>query len=117
LFSTSIIKLFNKEDLELIRIASNGLRIYLVAILIVGAQAACINYFQSVRKALISMTLSLLRQVVILIPLVLILPRFLALNGIWYAGPISDIGSSLVCAIFIIVEIRNLKPLSAPVLD
>lgn len=115
LFSTSIIKLFNKDDLELIHIASNGLRIYLVAILMVGAQTACINYFQSVRKALISMTLSLLRQVVILIPFVLILPHFFDLNGIWYAGPISDVGSTLVCTILIIIEIRKLKPSATPV--
>jgi len=115
LFSTSIIKLFNKDDIELIHIASNGLRIYLVAILIVGAQTACINYFQSVRKALKSMTLSLLRQVVILIPFVLILPHFFDLNGIWYAGPISDLGSTLVCVILIIIEIRKLKPSPAPV--
>ncbi len=110
LFSTQIIKVFNKDDLELIHIASNGLRIYLFAILIVGAQSACINYFQSVRKALLSMILSLLRQVVILIPLVMILPNFFDLNGIWYAGPISDIGSSIVCAILIIIEVRKLKP-------
>lgn len=115
LFSTSIIKMFNKDDLELIHIASNGLRIYLVAIFMVGAQTACINYFQSVRKALISMTLSLLRQVVILIPFVMILPHFFDLNGIWYAGPISDVGSTLMCALLIIVEIRKLKPSATPV--
>jgi putative efflux protein, MATE family len=117
LYSTPIIKLFNKDDLEMIHIASNGLRIYLVAILIVGAQTACVNYFQSVQKALISMTLSLLRQVVILIPFVLILPHFFDLNGIWYAGPISDVGSTLVCALLIILEIRKLKPSVAPVQD
>ena len=115
LFSTPIIKLFNKDDLKLIHIASNGLRIYLVAILLVGGQSACINYFQSVRKALVSMTLSLLRQVVILIPFVLILPHFFGLNGIWYAGPISDIVSTIVCVILIIIEIRKLKPLGTTV--
>ena len=114
LFSTPIIKLFNKDDLEMIQIASNGLRIYLVAILIVGAQTACINYFQSVRKALVSMTLSLLRQVVILIPFVIILPHFFDLNGIWYSGPISDVVSTLVCAILIIIEMRRLKPSATP---
>lgn len=115
LFSTPIIKLFNNEDLKLIHMASNGLRIYLVAIFMVGAQSACVNYFQSVQKALISMGLSLLRQVVILIPFVLILPHFFDLNGIWYAGPISDACSTLVCAIFIIIEIRKLKPSVHPV--
>jgi hypothetical protein len=44
----------------------------------------------------------------------LILPHFFDLNGIWYAGPISDVGSTLVCAILIILEMRKLKPSVAP---
>ncbi len=115
LFPTQIIKIFNKEDFELISIASNGLRIYLVAMLIVGAQTACINYFQSVQKALTAMTLSLLRQVVVLIPFVMILPHFFGLNGVWYAGPISDLASTLVCVILMIREFKKLKPSTTPI--
>lgn len=110
LYATQIIRLFNKEDVNLIQIASNGLRIYLIVILIVGAQTACINYFQSIGKAIISIILSLLRQVVVLIPFVLILPHFYGLNGIWYAGPISDVISTLACAVIMIIEIRKRNP-------
>jgi putative MATE family efflux protein len=109
LFPVATIKIFNGDDTELIRLASNGLRLYLFAIFTVGAQSACINYFQSIGKALISMVLSLLRQVIILIPLVLILPHFLALNGIWIAGSISDFSALLISAVMLMLEIRKLK--------
>jgi len=109
LFPVPIIKIFNGEDTELIRLASNGLRLYLLAIFTVGAQSACINYFQSIGKALVSMVLSLLRQVIILIPLVLILPHYLALNGIWIAGSISDISAVVISAAMLVLELRKLK--------
>ncbi len=116
LFPVPIIKVFNGEDTELIRLASNGLRLYLLAIFTVGAQSACINYFQSIGKALVSMVLSLLRQVIILIPLVLILPHYLALNGIWIAGSISDLAAVVISAAMLILELRKLKASSAAAL-
>lgn len=117
LFSVSIIKIFNKEDLELIHIASNGLRISLLSTFVVGAQTAFINYFQSIGKALISMILSLLRQVAILIPFVLILPHFYGLNGIWVAAPISDFTSTIIASILIINEMKKLKHTLLPSLE
>ncbi|MDF2843704.1 MAG: efflux family protein [Herbinix sp.] len=109
LFPVSIIRVFNGDDTELIRLASDGLRIYLLAIFTVGAQSACINYFQSVGKALISMILSLLRQVIILIPLVLILPHYLELNGVWAAGAISDTAATIITAVMMFIELRKLR--------
>ena len=113
LFPVQIIKIFNKEDVELINIASNGLKFYLMSFCLVGAQAACVNYFQSVGKAMTSMLLSLLRQVVLLIPMVLILPHFFGLQGVWFSGPISDFTSSVIAALFILIEIKKLRQPSA----
>ena len=109
LFPAQIIRIFNSTDTKLIKIGSNGLAIFLVMMFIVGSQTACVNYFQSIGKAKISMFLSILRQVVLLIPLVLILPHFFQLNGIWIAGPVSDLLSSLVAYVFILYEMKNLK--------
>ena len=109
LFPVQIIKIFNKDDLELINIASNGLKIFLLSFCVVGSQTACINYFQSVGKAMTSMILSLLRQVVLLIPLVLLLPHYFGLQGIWIAGPIADFSSSVIAIVFIIVEMKKLR--------
>ena len=109
LFPVQIISVFNKTDLGLISLASNGLAIFLVSFWEVGAQVSCVNYFQAVGKAKHSMVLSLLRQVVILIPLVLILPHFFQLMGIWMARPVADITALIITVIFLVNELKNLK--------
>ncbi|SKA96645.1 putative efflux protein, MATE family [Caloramator quimbayensis] len=109
LFPVAIISIFNRTDKELIKIGSNGLRIFLSMLPIIGFQIVSSNYFQAVGKPKHSMFLSLSRQVIILIPLLLILPRIFKLKGVWLAGPTADFLSSLLTATFLMFEIRNLK--------
>ncbi|HML36614.1 MAG TPA: MATE family efflux transporter [Bacillota bacterium] len=108
LFSHQIIGVFNK-DKELIEIGTRGIRIYLAMFPFVGAQVVITNYFQSVGKASRSILLSLTRQVLFLIPLVLILPNFFGLDGIWIAGPASDLSASLLSITFMVKELRYLQ--------
>ena len=54
-----------------------------------------------------AMILSLLRQVIVLIPMVLILPKFFDLNGVWFAQPTADIVSSVLTGIVLLKEIRK----------
>jgi len=117
LFSVQIIKIFNATDTKLIDMGSNGLSIFLFMILFVGAQTSCVNYFQSIGKATKSMLLSLMRQVILLIPLTIILPHFFKLNGIWIAGPTSDFISSMIAFIFISLEMKNLNQLRKDTCD
>jgi putative MATE family efflux protein len=109
LFPVQIIRLFNTTDAGLIAMGANGLSIFLMLSFTVGAQAAFINYFQSVGKAHYATMMSLLRQVVLLIPLVLVLPRYFGLNGIWMAGSISDVVSFGITTLFITREMRRLN--------
>ena len=66
------------------------------------------NYFQSTGKVKISMFLSLLRQIIILIPCIIIIPKFLGLTGIWLAGPVSDM---IALVITIVMFIKYSKEL------
>ena len=109
-FPRQIISLFNKDP-ELIAIGSHGIRIYLLMLPIIGFQIVSSNYFQAIGKAKISIFLGLSRQVILLIPLLFILPRFFGLNGVWMSGPCSDAIASIITAIFIFVEIRHLNKL------
>ena len=102
-----VIKIFNR-DKTLVNTTVQGIRIYLAMIPVVGFQIISSNYFQSIGKAKISMFLSLLRQVIILIPMLLILPKFFGLIGVWCAGPISDALSSLVTGIIFYKDIKKL---------
>lgn len=107
-FPASLIGIFNKSDKELLRIGVKGIRIYLCMLPVVGFQIVSSNFFQAIGKARIAMVLSLLRQVIILIPMLLILPHFLAINGVWIASPISDFTSAVITGICLINGIRNL---------
>ena len=53
--------------------------------------------------------LSMMRQLILLIPMILILPKFFGLNGILYAGPIADITSGIIVFVFIHKEMKNLN--------
>ncbi len=106
-FTVSMIKMFN-DDPELISVATVGMRTFLVMLPIIGFQIISSNYFQAVGKAPKSMFLGLLRQVIVLIPMLLILPQFFGLMGVWYAGPTADLIASLVTALFLVIEMRHL---------
>ncbi len=103
-----IVRLFNAEDPELLQIGSEGLRLALLALPLVGFQVVVGNFFQSVGKAKIATLLTLLRQVIVLIPLIYILPNFYGLPGIWISLPISDVCSAMVVTFFITREWRKL---------
>ena len=110
-FPEIIIGLFNKDE-ELMKISVEGIRIYLFMIPIIGISITGSNYIQSIGKAKIAMFLSLLRQVILLIPAILILPRFLQLKGVWLAQPISDFIATFVTVIILVRELKSYKKVS-----
>lgn len=107
LFGNQIISLFN-NNAEMVGIGAYGIRIYLSMLPIIGIQIVITNYFQSVGKAKHAIVLSLTRQVLFLIPLVILLPLVFGLNGIWLAGPVSDLASSILAIVLLIREFRHL---------
>ena len=98
-----IVKLFNSSDAGLLDLGKEGLRLGLMALPFVGFQVVAGNFFQSMGKAKIAVVLTLLRQVIILIPLIFLLPNYLGLKGIWLSMPISDFCSAIV-VVFILVN-------------
>ncbi|WIV13014.1 MATE family efflux transporter [Proteiniborus sp. MB09-C3] len=109
LFPAQLVALFNSKDKELISIGANGMKIFFTMLPIIGFQIVSSNYFQATGKPKQSMLLSLSRQVLMLIPAILILPRFFGLNGVWMAGPTADFFSFLLTSTFIILELKRLQ--------
>jgi putative MATE family efflux protein len=109
LFPTWIIGLFNSKDIALIAMGSHALIIYLTLLPLIGFQVVCSSYFLAVGKPKLSMILTLSRQVIFLLPALLILPRYFGLNGVFYAGPCADLLSTIMTGIFIASEIRLLR--------
>lgn len=109
LFPVQIIRIFNTSDTQLINIGSKGLTIFVSMFSIAAVQIVIANYFQAIGKAKHSMFLSLLRQVILLIPMLLVLPRFFGLNGVWMAGAVSDFISSVISIILLVFEFKKLN--------
>lgn len=97
------------DDPEVISLSSYALRITLLVMPVVGFQIVSANYFQFIGKSMVALVMTLLRQIIFLIPLYLILPQFFSLNGIWYATPIADALAVMVTTTVIIWEIRKLS--------
>ena len=108
LFPAQLVTLFAKGDLELINLSVDGLKIFFAVLPVIGFQIVSSNYFQAVGKPKQAAFLSLSRQVVFLIPALLVLPKYFELNGVWMAAPVSDVLSSIVTGIWIFFEIKNL---------
>jgi Na+-driven multidrug efflux pump len=109
LLPSQVVWLFNREDEALAQLGSHALRICLMMLPIVGFQIVSSSYFQAVGKPKQAMLLSLSRQVLLLIPAVLILPYFFGLNGVWAAIPTADLGSSLWTGTWLVLELRHLR--------
>ena len=103
-----IVSMFN-SDAELVRISVDGVRKYLCMMPLIGMSIIGSNYIQSIGKAKQAMFLSLLRQVILLVPMMLILPRIFGLNGVWFAQPIADVISFIVTFILINREVKSHK--------
>jgi len=109
LFAVPLIRMFNSEDQELVRIGAQSLRIFLIMLPIIGFQIVGAGYFQAVGKPMQSGILSLSRQVILLLPALIILPRFFGFKGVLFAGPVSDLGASLLTGIWLFYELRHLE--------
>jgi putative MATE family efflux protein len=108
LFSLQLMTMFNSKDTELITFGAHALRVFLIFMPIIGFQIVGSNYFQAVGKPLQASLLSLSRQVLILIPAMLILPKYYGLDGVLYAGPLSDLVSCIITGLFLFFELKHL---------
>lgn len=109
LFPEQIIRLFN-DNPELITLGTTGLQISLGLLPIIGFQIIGASFFQAAGKAGHAIFLSMSRQVIILIPALIMLPRFWGLEGVWLALPAADSISALLTGTYLWVELRRLSP-------
>ncbi|WP_347489849.1 MATE family efflux transporter [Desulfoscipio sp. XC116] len=111
-----IVGLFSK-DTGLTQMTAPAMLVFFALLPVIAFQIICSQYFQSVGKPVQSTILSLSRQVLLFIPLLLILPRFWGIDGVWRTAPIADGLSVLLTAGIIYIEMKNLPkslPLSNP---
>ncbi|MDL2243247.1 MATE family efflux transporter [Bacteroidales bacterium OttesenSCG-928-J19] len=108
LFPHAVASIFTTEN-ELIDMAVPGLRWTFLCFPLVGFQMVTSSFFQSIGKPMKSITLSLTRQVLFLIPLLLILPNYLDINGVWISMSISDFLAVILAIVLLSLEYRQFK--------
>ena len=108
-FPQYIIAIFGNDNAQFAEFAVMCLRIYMFGIFTSGFQMVTTSYFQATGQAFKASVLSMLRQLIVLIPLILILPLFVGLNGIIYSGPIADFVSAAIILVFAVSEIKKLN--------
>jgi putative MATE family efflux protein len=104
-----VISIFNSDNMELRQAGIMGLRIYCAVLPVIGFQIIASSYFQAIGKAKLATFLSLLRQIIVLLPLILLLPKFWGVEGVWIANPISDVVAAVITYIFFRNELRKLN--------
>ena len=107
-FPEQCVRLFT-SDQTLIDLSVHAMRITMVSFPIIGYQMVIANFFQSIGKAKISIFLSLSRQLVFLIPLLLVLPTLYGVDGVWWSMPVADTTSALVTAVIMVLFMRKIN--------
>jgi len=107
-FPHAVASVFTREK-ELIDIAVTGLRIVFISFPIVGFQMVTSNFFQSIGKPGKAIYLSLTRQVLFLLPALLIFPSFFGVKGVWMSMPTADLLSSVNAGYLLFLEYRKNK--------
>jgi putative MATE family efflux protein len=96
-------------DKALLEIAENGIRLGLIAFPLVGFQVVAGNFFQSIGQAKKAIVQSLSRQIIFLVPGLLIFPPLFGLNGVWIAMPVSDFLASLLSFYLLTGQIKIIR--------
>jgi putative MATE family efflux protein len=108
IFPHAVASMFSREK-ELIDITVPGLRYVFSVFPFVGMQIVASAFFQSIGKAYKTVFLSLTRQVLFLIPLIIILPKFFDIKGVWLSMPVSDFIACIVCAVVLYFELKKMR--------
>ncbi len=111
IFPYQIISIFNNSK-DLLNTGTPGLRIFLAMVPFTGFQIVTSNYFQAIGQPHIATVMTIMRQVVFLIPLMIILPPLLGITGVWLSAPISDFINAIV--VFFLLQ-RGLRSLNTKI--
>lgn len=109
IFPRQILSAFGGEGELFFDFGVNYFRIFMALTFLNGIQPITFNFFTAIGKPLKSAIVSLSKQLLFLIPLLLILPTFMGINGLLYAGPVADSLAFTITMVFLSKEIKELK--------
>lgn len=116
-FPRQIIGLFGTGNEIYFAFAEQYIRVFLMALFLDAIQPISSNFFTSIGKATMGILLSLTRQVIFLLPLLLVLPVFFGLDGAMYAGPLADTVAAALSGVMVIKEFHNMRKIEHRMID
>ena len=108
IFCPSIYASMFTNDAELVALTCRIMPIFFLGIAIFGIQAACQSTFLALGQAKVSLFIAILRKIILLIPLAIILLKFLGVKGIYVAEPISDVISVIVTSVLCVITLKRI---------
>lgn len=111
LFPRQIVSMFGDGSELYFSFAEEYMRIYMLFMVVNGVQPVTGSFFTSIGKAFKGAFIAMTRQIIFLLPLIIILPKIFGIYGVMYAGPIADAMALIVTILFIRREIKNIKKL------
>lgn len=107
-----IISIFGSGSPEYYRFAKEYFRIFLFFTFINGLQPITANFFTSIGKAGKGIFMSLTRQIIFLLPLIIILPMIFGIEGVMFSAPVADLMAAILAVVYVVRELRQMKTLS-----
>ena len=109
LFPRQLVSIFGTGSEEYFRFAERYFRIFMLMTFINGIQPMSSGFFTSIGKAKLGIVVSLTRQIIFLLPLILIFPLFMGIDGVMYAGPIADGAAAVVAIGYSVRELKKFR--------
>ncbi len=113
IFPRQLVGIFGTGSEEYFHFAERYFRIFMLMTFMNGIQPMSSGFFTSIGKAKLGIVVSLTRQVIFLLPLILIFPVFMGIDGVMYAGPIADGAAALAALCCAVREIRKMRNMEA----
>ena len=108
IFADELMSIFTK-DIQMIAIGATALIIGLCTFPFVGSQMVAVSFFQTIRRPRASMIISLTRQLLFLIPMLIILPHLIGVTGVWWSMALADVASVTISWIMLYTETKKLS--------
>ena len=113
IFPRQVVSIFGDGSELYFQFAERYMRVYMALMIVNGIQPVSGTFFTSIGKAFKGAFIAMTRQLLFLLPLIIILPRIFGIDGIMYAGPIADGIALIVTIIFVSLEIKKIKKLKS----
>lgn len=110
LFPGAFILAFSSNDPQLLALGQKGVSVFLLMLPLIGLPISLTQYYQSVGKGLPSAILGMSRQIIFLLPALVLLPLWWGIDGVVWAGPVSDVLGVALAVVFVLHELPRMSP-------